>query len=312
MPPSAAKTRLDLYLVGEIPDQSRSQIQQWIRAGRVTVNESREKSGYLLRGGERIVVEGAPPAPASAVPMPENLPIRIVYEDSWIAVVDKPSGMVCHLGAGVRSGTLVNALLHRLGPLETGDPSRPGIVHRIDKLTSGLLVVARDSSSHRALARQFKDREVRKEYLALVYGTPSPASGTIDKALGRDPVDRKKISTRARHSRSAITHYQVLESFGKMSLLRIRIETGRTHQIRVHMASAGHPIAGDALYGTGRDRRLPPPTRDMIEHLGRVFLHSHRLSFHHPGSGESLEFEAPLPPELEDVLRQLRCQGVPP
>lgn len=308
VPPSAAKSRLDQYLAGEIPDQSRSQIQQWIRTGRVSVNDRRPKAGYLLRSGDRIAVEAAPPS-LPPVPVAENIPIRIVYEDAWIAVVDKPAGMVCHVGAGVRSGTLVNALLHRLGPLETGDPSRPGIVHRIDKLTSGLLVVARDTASHRALARQFKEREVRKEYLALVHGTPSPASGTIDKPLGRDPVDRKKISTRARRSRTATTHYQVLESFGKLSLLKVRIETGRTHQIRVHMASAGHPVAGDALYGTGRERDLTPDRRGAIESLKRIFLHSHRLAFRHPVSGEALEFEAPLPPELEDVLRRLRSRA---
>jgi 23S rRNA pseudouridine1911/1915/1917 synthase len=310
VPPSAAKARLDRYLASEIPDQSRSQIQQWIRSGQVKVNGEEEKSGYLLHTGDQISIAAAPPC-ASAVPAAEDIPIGIIYEDPWIAVVDKPAGMACHVGAGIRSGTLVNALLHRLGPLETGDPSRPGIVHRIDKPTSGLLVVARDTASHRALARQFKEREVHKEYLALVYGTPSPVSGTVDKPIGRDPVDRKKISTRARHSRSAITHYEVLESFDALSLLRIRIETGRTHQIRVHMASLGHAVAGDSVYGIGRERNLPLPTRTMLQRLGRVFLHAHRLAFHHPRTGERLSFVTPLPAELEEVLRQLRTGTVP-
>ncbi len=297
--------RLDQYLTLELPGQSRSHIQGWIRAGQVRVNAMREKSGYLVRPGDTITLEAAA-APGPEAPMPEDLPLVVLYQDDFIAVVDKPAGMACHAGAGVRSGTLVNALLHRLGPVETGDPARPGIVHRIDKPTSGLLVVARDPASHRGLARQFKERQVRKEYLALVHGTPSPASGTVDKALGRDPTDRKKISTRARRTRSATTHYQVLETYGPLSLVSLRIETGRTHQIRVHMASLGHPVLGDLLYGRGRDRNLPALLRGLVDLPGRIFLHAHRLAFHHPRTGEPLSFVAPLPPELEEVLRRLR------
>ncbi len=307
VPPSTPKTRLDQYLARAVPDQSRSRIQGWIRAGQVRVNANREKSGYLVRPGDRITLEAAEEEPCAAAPVAEDLPITVLYQDACIAVVDKPAGMVCHVGAGVRSGTLVNALLHRLGPLDTGDPARPGIVHRIDKPTSGLLVVARDPASHRELARQFKERQVRKQYLALVHGAPSPSAGTINKPLGRDRVDRKKISTRARRARSAVTHYEVLETYGTLSLVSIRLETGRTHQIRVHMASIGHPVAGDVLYGRGRDRSLPQLIRGLFNPPGRIFLHAHRLEFRHPRTGAELSFVAPLPPELEEVLRRLRA-----
>jgi 23S rRNA pseudouridine1911/1915/1917 synthase len=193
--------------------------------------------------------------------------------------------------------------LHRLGPIDTGDPARPGIVHRLDKPTSGLLVVARNAETHRALALQFKERTVRKEYIALVHGVPRPARGTIDRPLGRDPVDRKKISVRARRSRPAITHYEVVETFGDASLLDIEIETGRTHQIRAHLATIAHPVVGDETYaGTGRRKPITP---------GRLFLHARRLKFRHPRTGEILTFESPLPDSLRLFLENLKNRGRP-
>ncbi len=296
------RARLDQYLAGRIPDQSRSQIQNWIRSGLVQVNGRLVKTGHPLQPGDEIVLSA--PVPRRTAPFPEAIPLDVVYEDPDLAVINKPAGMVCHIGAGVHSGTLVNALLHRYGPLESDDASRPGIVHRLDKLTSGLIVIARNKRTHRELAHLFKSREVRKEYLALVHGRPEPASGTIDLPLGSDPRDRKKISVRARRKRTAITHYTLESSKGPLSLLRIRIETGRTHQIRVHLSEKGHPVVGDTLYGGNRDRNLPE--RLAALRLQRLFLHACRLEFRHPRSGEMLSFAAPLPPELDAFLAQLK------
>jgi 23S rRNA pseudouridine1911/1915/1917 synthase len=241
-----------------------------------------------------------------AEPHPEDIPITVVYEDADLAVIEKPAGLVCHIGAGVRSGTLVNALLYCLGPLEGGDPSRPGIVHRLDKQTSGLMMVAKNRETHRILSEQFKGRKVRKEYTVLVYGSPLPATGTIDFPLGRDPKNRKKISARARRHRSAITHYHVERNYGPLSLLKVRIETGRTHQIRVHLSHIGHPVVGDTLYGGDRSRALKDERlRKAIGRLERHFLHAHKLEFCHPRSGKPVSFSAPLPLELAALLTQL-------
>ncbi len=298
------RVRLDQFLVSRIPGGSRSQIQNWIRKGYMRINGTEVKTGYLVKPNDLITLNL--PESVSGHPFPEDIPLDILYEDSHLAVINKPSGLVCHAGAGVRSGTLVNALLHRMGPLETGDPERPGIVHRLDKLTSGVMLVAKNTTAHRHLAQQFKNREIRKEYVALVYGVPSPSSGTIDLALGRDPKNRKKISTRARRKRTAVTHYKVLEDFGFVSLLQVRIETGRTHQIRVHLAQKGHPVVGDSLYGTDRARSLPAKLSHAAKELQRLFLHSRRLEFRHPQSGEILSFEAPFPPELQKFLSEIR------
>ncbi len=304
VPPEVERVRLDQYLAALIPDQSRSQIQIWIRTGRIRVNGRTVKTGYAPHPGDQISL--SIPQTAQAGPYPEDIALDVLYEDADVAVINKPAGMVCHLGAGVRSGTLVNALLHRYGPIETEDAARPGIVHRLDKLTSGLLVVARNKEAHRALAHLFKSRQVLKEYLALVHGSPKPPCGTIDAPLGRDPHDRKKISVRARRKRSAVTHYALQRTYGPLSLLRIRLETGRTHQIRVHLAQKGHPIVGDSLYGGNRDsglRRIPAEAR-----LRRPFLHACRLEFRHPRSGSMLSFTAPLPRELADFLALLEVK----
>lgn len=303
VPPGTERLRLDLFLMRQIPGESRSRIQSWIRGGHVRVNGERVKTGYRARPNDHIVLH-IPETPPDQIG-PEDIPLDILYEDSDLAVINKPAGLVCHAGAGVRSGTLVNALLHHMGPLDTGDPSRPGIVHRLDKLTSGVMLAAKNRLSHRALARQFKERLVQKEYLALVYGQPSPPSGTIDLPLGRDPHNRKKMSARARRARSAVTHYSLRRTLGPFSLLAIRIETGRTHQIRAHLSHKGHPVVGDTLYGGNRIRTLPAATAAAVRELGRPFLHSSRLRFRHPVTGEILSFQAPLPAELQRFLDRL-------
>jgi 23S rRNA pseudouridine1911/1915/1917 synthase len=296
----AARIRLDQFLVSRNPGESRSQVQNWIRNGYVQVNGAKAKTGYLIKPADRIAL--SVPAAAPGQPFPEDIPLDILYEDSDLAVLNKPAGLVCHAGAGIRSGTLVNALLHHMGPVETGDPERPGIVHRLDKNTSGVMLIAKNSAAHRVLAQQFKNREVKKEYVALVYGIPAPTAGTIDLPLGRDPKDRKKISARARHKRTAVTHYKVQDTYGSFSLLQIRIETGRTHQIRVHLAQKGHPVVGDSLYGPNRMQNLPARLLQAAAKLQRQFLHAHRLAFRHPRSGKLLAFEAPLPAELRQFL----------
>jgi 23S rRNA pseudouridine1911/1915/1917 synthase len=294
-------------VAGKLPDESRSQVQSWIRKGFLKVNRAEVKTGYMVKPGDRIDL--ILPAPEPAQPFPENIPLDVLYEDSDLAVINKPAGLVCHAGAGVRSGTLVNALLYRLGPMDSGDSERPGIVHRLDKFTSGVLLVAKNNPAHRHLSQQFKNREVRKEYLAMVYGVPSPTAGTIALPLGRDPRNRKKISTRARRKRSAVTHYRVREICGTVSLLDIQIETGRTHQIRVHLAQKGHPIVGDTLYGSGQMRNHPIAIAKAVQDLRRPFLHSYRIEFRHPRSGHSLTFESPLPPELQTFLAAARSSG---
>ena len=299
-----SRVRVDQFLVGRIAGESRSQIQNWIRKDYVRVNGAAVKTGYLTRPGDR--VELCLPWSAPNQPFPEDIPLDVLYEDSDLAVINKPAGLVCHAGAGVRSGTLVNALLHLMGPLAAGDPARPGIVHRLDKYTSGVMLVAKNSRAHRILSDQFKNREVKKEYLALVHGVPSPPAGVINLPLGRDPGNRKKISVRARHKRTAVTHYRVEESYRSVSLLRIRIETGRTHQIRVHLASKGHPVVGDSLYGANRSRSLPPVLAKPAKELNRPFLHAHRIEFKQPTSGIVLAFDSPLAPELEKFLCAIR------
>jgi 23S rRNA pseudouridine1911/1915/1917 synthase len=304
---TGAHLRLDRFLALELPGHSRSQLQAWIRNGDVLLNGSRSKTGQVLRPGDEIVA--CEPSRAADLPEPEPIPLQVLYEDDDLAVIDKPAGLVCHAGAGRRSGTLVNAVLHRWGRVDAGDPMRPGIVHRLDKQTSGVMVVARTESALRALGRQFKDRQVRKEYLALVYGKVTPPEGTVDAPLGRDPIDRKKISVRARKRRAAVTRYKSLECFGPCSLLSVHPETGRTHQIRVHLASLGHPVVGDPVYGGAKSssKELQP----IASGLGRFFLHAHRLEFRHPRTGAEMEFSAPLPAELVRFLDEVRrrCTG---
>jgi 23S rRNA pseudouridine1911/1915/1917 synthase len=244
----------------------------------------------------------------AAEPQPEDLPLAMVYADADLVVIDKPAGLSVHPGAGRPAGTLVNALLHHVRDLSgVGGVLRPGIVHRLDRGTSGLLVVAKHDAAHRALARQFAERSVEKEYLAVVLGVPASAAGRIDLPIGRDPRRRLTMSVRAPRARAALTEWRRVEVFDGAALLRVRLHTGRTHQIRVHLASLGHPIAGDAAYG---GTRTPPArgvrARQALAALSRPALHSARLAFTHPTSGERLTFESALPADLEALLRGLR------
>jgi len=235
-------------------------------------------------------------------PAPQDLPLPILYDDEDVVVIDKPAGMVVHPGAGHREGTLVNALLHHVGGLSgVGGEERPGIVHRLDRGTSGVMVVAKHDRAHRSLARQFHDREVTKEYIALVWGRPRMGQ-VFDQPIGRDPRHRQRMSTRARAARVALTRIESVESLGHVSLLRLVIGTGRTHQIRVHLSESGHPVVGDAIYGGRRERA----GRSALVRLERPFLHASRLTFSHPADGRTMSVEAPLPPDLAAMVAALR------
>lgn len=283
--------RLDKYLAGSL-DLSRSQVQRLIRQGRVTVEGEVSKASYLLSPGERIRVQLPPPE--EPAPLAQELPLDIVYEDQDLAVVNKPAGMVVHPSYGHRKGTLVNALLARYPSLSRLPGTRPGIVHRLDKDTSGLMVVARNEEARRNLQKQFKRGGVKKVYLALVEGHLKPAQGVIEAPIGRDPRRRKRMAV-LRGGREAVTEYRVRDYLGGYTLVEAMPRTGRTHQVRVHLAFLGHPVVGDPVYGF-RKKRLE---------LERQFLHSHILGFRAP-SGRYLEFEAALPEELERVLEGFR------
>jgi 23S rRNA pseudouridine1911/1915/1917 synthase len=294
--------RLDLVLAARIPDLTRSQAQRLIREGRVTLSHGRPKPALPVPAGVEIVVDI--PAAEPIVPAAESLPLRVLHEDDDLAVVDKPAGMVVHPSAGHRAGTLVNALLHHLRGLSgVGGSVRPGIVHRLDRGTSGLMVVAKTDRAHHALARQFQERSVRKEYLALIWGAVS-AGDVLSKPIGRDPRNRKKMSTRARRARPAETRVLDVEKLGGVSLVRATIGTGRTHQIRVHFSESGHPVVGDEVYGGSR--RSAPPRIAVVSTLERPFLHASRLAFTHPTDGRAMDFESPLPDDLARVLHTLR------
>lgn len=310
--PDHAGSRLDQFLVAQLADISRARIQQLIAQEKVLLNGQPARASYKLRGGEQIEIAGEvarPPLRALA----EEIPLEIVYEDADLAVVNKPAGMMVHAGAGATDdernrGTLVNALLHHLGKLSSvGGELRPGIVHRLDKETSGLIVVAKNDSAHRKLASEFSARRVKKTYIALVHGWLKKDRGTINSAISRDAIRRTRMTTRRSGGREAVTHYDVqqrIESrFGKFTLLKLKIETGRTHQIRVHLASLGHPVVGDRLYGAPADI-ADKKTGDHIA-LTRNFLHSAELQFAHPRSGEAVTLTSPLPEPLNEFLQRL-------
>ena len=306
-----AGRRLDHFLVSQLPDSSRSRIQQLISQEKVLIDGKSAKSSLLLRGGEQIEIIGEVDRPPMRA-MAEEILLDVVYEDDDLAVVNKPAGMMVHAGAGATDdernrGTLVNALLHRFGALSgVGGELRPGIVHRLDKETSGLIVVAKNDTAHRKLSAEFSGRKVRKTYVALVHGLIKSDKGTISSPISRDAVRRIRMTTRRSGGREAITKYAVqqrIESdFGKFTLLKVKIETGRTHQIRVHMASLGHPVVGDALYGAPREIR--GKSGSTIS-LSRNFLHSAELEFEHPGRAELLSFSSPIPETLTEFLRAL-------
>jgi 23S rRNA pseudouridine1911/1915/1917 synthase len=297
--------RLDHFLTSVLAGHTRSQVQRLIKDGRVTAaSGSAIRASTPVKAGERFIVHV--PAVRAAVPEPEALPLRIVYEDPDVVVLDKPAGMVVHPGAGHAGGTVVNALLHHVKDLSgIGGEARPGIVHRLDRGTSGLMVVAKHDRAHQELARQFHDREVEKEYIALVWGVVH-AGRRIDAPIGRDPGDRQKMSTRARRARSAVTRVTFARHFKGATLIRVAIATGRTHQIRVHLSAIGHPIVGDQTYG-GVHRRVADNLRAVMR-LEHPFLHACRLCFTHPSDGRRVEFDSPLPPDLEAVIDDIAAR----
>ena len=299
--------RLDRFLVSVLESYSRSQIQKLIADGLIAVHRRGSagavapRANLTMRDGDAVTVE--PPEVAPSHVTPEPLPLPILYQDSDLAVLNKPAGMVVHPAAGHPSGTLVNALLHHVQDLSgIGGEARPGIVHRLDRGTSGVMVVAKHDAAHQELARQFHDREVEKEYIALVWGVVQ-AGRRIDAAIGRDPSNRQKMSARARHAREAVTRITRARHLRGVTLCQVAIHTGRTHQIRVHLSAIGHPIVGDSLYG-GLRRRVPADLR-AVQRLDRPFLHAARLAFKHPGDGRRMEFTAPLPDDLADILEEL-------
>ena len=305
VPVEAENQRIDLFLASRFSETSRSAIQRAISGGDITVNGKTVKPSHRLRAGEEIAGE-IPAAPVIDA-VPEDIPLNIVYEDEEIMVVNKPAGMVTHPGAGVASGTLANGLvyyLNRIGrqPPRRGGSSRPGIVHRLDVGTSGLIVVAKTDRAHLNLAEQFELRSVMKDYTAMVYGAVKEDSGRIEAPIGRDPRNRVKMAV-TRDGRHATTLYSVVERFDEFTLLDVEIKTGRTHQIRVHLAHIKHPVVADSTYGAGRTNSIKSAKlRAEAGRLDRPFLHAARLGFAHPATGERMEFTAPLPPELRAFL----------
>lgn len=309
VPEGQAGIRLDLFLLETRQFASRHQVQKLVQGGSVLVDGRLSKAAFRLRPGQRVCVSLPPPEISPTVP--ESIPLSILYEDGDLLVVDKPAGMVVHPAAGHHSNTLVNALLYHCRDLSgIGGVLRPGIVHRLDKSTSGLLVVAKGDTVHQALCRQFQDHSILREYQGLVYGHPVGATGRFDSPIGRHPVHRKKMSSLARKSRRAITDWRVERRFRAFTLLRFILHTGRTHQIRVHVSEAGFPIVGDPVYGRRRGRAggipLSDPEKQAIKGLPRAFLHAQALGFLHPGNGRVLRFFSPLPPELVRILECLR------
>jgi len=302
--PQTAGVRLDVFLARQMPDWSRSQIQRLIRSGLVMVEaRAARKAGEEIVAGERIRVQAERQELRAK---PEALPLSIVYEDEDLLVVDKPAGMVVHVGAGVKSGTLVNALLHHVASLsQAGGELRPGIVHRLDKMTSGLVVVAKNDAAHRQLAEQFKSRAVHKTYTLLVHGRVAMDSGEIAKPVGRDPLRRTRMKVGGIAAREALTRYRVIQRFPHFTLLEAHPQTGRTHQIRVHFSSPGHPIVGDTTYGAPGKLRIGGRE---VKTLPRTFLHAFALEFQHPRTHQTVALRAPLPSELEDFLKNLSAE----
>jgi 23S rRNA pseudouridine1911/1915/1917 synthase len=317
VPDEATGQRLDLFLAQQLGEVSRSRVQLLLQQGSVLVDGKRAKSSRKVRAGESISILGDPqPPPLHA--MAEAIPLEIVFEDQDLAVVNKPAGMMVHAGSGATEdarnrGTLVNALLHHLRELSSSSgPLRPGIVHRLDKQTSGLIVVAKNDLAHARLASMFSRRQVRKLYLTLVQGELVQEKGTVNASISRDVVRRTRMTTRREGGRPAVSHWEVLRRiqgpYGRFTLASVRIETGRTHQIRVHMASLGHPVVGDMLYGASSEIvPLPEGTKRGVPRLslGRNFLHAAELEFAHPITGERLSLVSNLPADLKDFMAQL-------
>jgi 23S rRNA pseudouridine1911/1915/1917 synthase len=302
-PPDAAGVRLDRFL-GGIPElATRSHAKQLIDAGLVLVDGVARKASFPLAAGSRIDVTVPPPEPSGVEP--EAIPLVVLYEDADLLAIDKPPGMVTHPAVGARRGTVVNAVLHRLGSLVgVGDAERPGIVHRLDRDTSGVLLVARTASALAELGRQFRERTIAKRYLAVVHGQLATPSGTMDQSIGRHPRERKRMSVHSHRPRRAVTRFEVLERYPGATLLRLAPETGRTHQLRVHLAALGHPIVGDRVYGGSRPLRSGVP--EVLGTFPRQALHAARLEFTHPRTLDTITIESPLPSDLSGLVAALR------
>jgi 23S rRNA pseudouridine1911/1915/1917 synthase len=309
---AAAGLRLDQYLAQAIPDISRARVQMLIENGQVRVEGQAAKPKHKLHGGESIEIEGEPhPPPLHATP--EDIPLDVLHEDKYLAIINKPAGMMVHAGSGATEdarnrGTLVNALLFHFAKLsDVGGELRPGIVHRLDKQTSGVIIVAKDDSTHRRLSEMFAQRELAKTYIALVHGNVAKDETTVNLPIARDLVRRTRMTTRRPEGRPAVSHVKVVEriqsDYGPFTLVDVRIETGRTHQIRVHMQALGHPVVGDHLYGA--PHRIGDAERGLS--LERNFLHAARLAFTHPQTKKAMDIHAPLPPELESFLAAIRA-----
>jgi 23S rRNA pseudouridine1911/1915/1917 synthase len=298
--------RLDSFVARSLDNITRASVQKLIADGEVTVDGTPRKSSLKLHGGERIEVNIPPPKPSEAVA--ESIPLEILHEDEDLVVVNKPAGMVVHPGAGTKGGTLVNALLAHCTDLSgIGGTMRPGIVHRIDKNTTGALVVAKNDLAHQSLANQFKEHTIKRVYLALVYGSPREDRGKIESLIGRHPVDRKRMSGKVTRGKRAVTHWYLVGRYGSITLMRLKLETGRTHQIRVHLSEAGHPLVGDSVYGgSGRLAGITDPQlKTLIRELGRQALHAKTLGFIHPSTGEYREFDTELPEDMARIIRYL-------
>ena len=299
--------RLDIFLAERQALFTRSQVQRAIKDSRIRVDQVLQKASYHVRAGERIEVVLIDPVPLEG--QAENIPLEVLYEDAALMVVNKPPGMVVHPACGNYSGTLVNALLHHCTTLSgIGGVLRPGIVHRLDKGTSGILVVAKNDTAHQGLSRQFKLHTIVRRYQALVHGSMSKTAGTIETLIGRHPTQRKKMSALPRRGRQAVTHWKVAEEFAGLTLLEVTLETGRTHQVRVHLSSMGHPVVGDGVYGAGKRKKeiCLPGVRKALSEIDRPLLHAGYLQFTHPESQALVEFAVPLPEDFSRVLQAVR------
>lgn len=309
-PVDSEPVRLDLFLSNELQSETRASVQRLIDSGNILVDGKLVRPSLKLKGGELVSVEI--PEPVAAEPVAEDIKLDVLYEDSDLIVVNKAAGMVVHPGAGNSSGTLVNALLAHCKDLSgIGGELRPGIVHRIDKGTSGVIVAAKNDRAHQSLAAQFSAHSIKRLYLALIYGSPQEDSGKIDNIIGRHPTDRLRRSGKARHGKHAVTRWRVRERYGRISLVELRLETGRTHQIRVHMSEAGYPLLGDPLYPDGGrfNNLTDTKLRKLITVLGRQALHASVLGFIHPATGEYMEFKSEMPADMLDLISYLGGQA---